>query len=55
VRCQAIREANAHIASLPLCSPDLNPIEQVFANIRHWMRKAQALAVTQSTPTLQMA
>jgi len=23
------------------CSPDLNPIEQTFAMIKHWMRMAQ--------------
>ena len=26
---------------LPAYSPDLNPIEQTFAKIKHWMRRAQ--------------
>ncbi len=26
---------------LPLYSPDLNPIEQAFAKVKHWMRMAQ--------------
>jgi transposase len=26
---------------LPPYSPDLNPIEQAFAKIKHWMRRAQ--------------
>lgn len=42
---QAIRRAHAHLAFLPPYSPDLNPIEQVFAKIKHWMRVAQARTV----------
>lgn len=38
----AIRSAGAHLAFLPPYSPDLNPIEQAFAKIKHWMRAAQA-------------
>lgn len=41
----AIRQADAHLAFLPPYSPDLNPIEQVFAKIKHWMRNAQARTV----------
>jgi transposase len=41
----AIRDARAHLAFLPPYSPDLNPIEQVFAKIKHWMRMAQARTV----------
>jgi len=37
---KAIREAGAHLLFLPPCSPDLNPIEQVFAKLRHLMRTA---------------
>ena len=37
----AIREAGARLWFLPKYSPDLNPIEQVFAKIKHWMRLAQ--------------
>ncbi|UYO53620.1 transposase [Rhodopseudomonas palustris] len=34
---QMIREAGARLWYLPPYSPDLNPIEQVFAKIKHWM------------------
>ncbi|MDQ0513241.1 transposase [Angulomicrobium amanitiforme] len=36
-----IRAAGARLWFLPPYSPDLNPIEQAFAKIKHWMRKAQ--------------
>ena len=39
---RTISNADARIAFLPLYSPDLNPIEQVFAKINHWMLMAQA-------------
>lgn len=38
---QKIRAAGARLRYLPSYSPDLNPIEQAFAKIKHWMRKAQ--------------
>ncbi len=38
----AIRARGAHLIFLPPYSPDLNPIEQVFAKLKHLMRKAQA-------------
>jgi transposase len=37
---QAIRAAGAKLFFLPPYSPDLNPIEQVFAKLKHLMRKA---------------
>jgi transposase len=37
----AIRSAGARLFFLPPYSPDLNPIEQAFAKIKHWMRQAQ--------------
>jgi len=37
---QAIRKAGAHMLFLPAYSPDLNPIEQVFAKLKHIMRDA---------------
>ena len=37
---QAIREAGAKLFFLPPYSPDLNPIEQVFAKLKALMRKA---------------
>ncbi len=38
---QTIRTAGARLWFLPKYSPDLNPIEQAFAKIKHWMRMAQ--------------
>lgn len=35
------RAASARLWYLPPYSPDLNPIEQAFAKIKHWMRDAQ--------------
>jgi transposase len=37
---RAIRAAGAKLFFLPPYSPDLNPIEQVFAKLKHLMRKA---------------
>ena len=37
----AIKAAGARLWFLPPYSPDLNPIEQTFAKIKHWMRFAQ--------------
>jgi transposase len=37
----AVRARQAHLFFLPPYSPDLNPIEQVFAKLKHLMRKAQ--------------
>lgn len=37
---RAIRGVGAHLLFLPPYSPDLNPIEQVFAKLKHLMRKA---------------
>jgi transposase len=37
---QAIRSVGARLLFLPPYSPDLNPIEQVFAKLKHLMRKA---------------
>ena len=41
----AVRAAGAHLLFLPPYSPDLNPIEQVFAKLKHMMRKAQPRTV----------
>ena len=38
---QMIHDAGAELRFLPPYSPDLNPIEQAFAKIKHWMRHAQ--------------
>lgn len=37
---KAIRSAGAHMLFLPPYSPDLNPIEQVFAKLKHLLREA---------------
>jgi transposase len=36
-----IQAAGARLWYLPPYSPDLNPIEQAFAKIKHWMRNTQ--------------
>ena len=41
----AIRRVGAHLIFLPKYSPDLNPIEQVFAKLKHLLRKAGARTV----------
>jgi putative transposase len=38
----AIRSVGAKLFFLPKYSPDLNPIEQVFAKLKHFLRKAAA-------------
>ncbi len=40
-----IRAAGARLLFLPPYSPDLNPIEQVFAKLKHLMRKAAERSV----------
>ncbi|HHY48179.1 MAG TPA: IS630 family transposase [Alphaproteobacteria bacterium] len=40
-----IRAAGARLWYMPPYSPDLNPIEQTFAKIKHWMRAAQRRTV----------
>ena len=39
---RAIQQAGAKLFLLPKYSPDLNPIEQVFAKLKHLLRKAAA-------------
>jgi transposase len=41
----AIRAVGARLVFLPPYSPDLNPIEQVFAKLKHLMRKAAERSV----------
>jgi len=50
----AIRDAGARLLLLPKYSPDLNPIEQFFAKLKHHLRKAQPRsldAVCETTAT----
>jgi transposase len=42
---RAIRSAGAKLFLLPKYSPDLNPIEQVFAKLKHMLRKAGARTI----------
>jgi putative transposase len=45
----AIRRAGAKLFLLPKYSPDLNPIEQVFAKLKHLLRKTAARTKTAVT------
>lgn len=45
---RAIRDAGAKLLFLPPYSPDLNPIEQAFAKLKHWLRKAQARSIEET-------
>lgn len=40
-----IRGAGAKLLFLPPYSPDLNPIEQAFAKLKHWLRNDQARSI----------
>ena len=42
---RAVLAAGARFAFLPPYSPDFNPIEQVFAKVKHWLRMAQARSI----------
>ena len=42
---RAIRAAGARLIFLPKYSPDLNPIEQVFAKLKHLLRNAAARTI----------
>jgi len=45
---RAIRNAGAHLLFLPPYSPDLNPIEQLFAKLKLLMRAAQPRTVEET-------
>ena len=49
---RAIRAAGAHLFFLPPYSPDLNPIEQVFAKLKALLRKADPRSVEQAWKTI---
>ena len=42
---QAIRKTGARLLFLPPYSPDLNPIEQAFAKLKHMLRKARQRSI----------
>lgn len=45
---QMICAARARLRCLPPYSPDLRPIEQAFARIKHWMRIAQKRTIEET-------
>ena len=45
---RALRAAGVHLLFLPPYSPDLNPIEQMFAKLKHLMRRAAERNVEQT-------
>lgn len=44
----AIKAVGARLWFLPPYSPDLNPIEQTFSKIKHWMRAAQKRTIEEA-------
>jgi len=42
---RAIRQVGAHLLFLPPYSPDLNPIEQLFAKLKHLLRRDEPRTV----------
>jgi transposase len=48
----AIKSAGARLFLLPKYSPDLNPIEQLFAKLKHWLRKAARRTIEAVCDTL---
>ncbi len=51
----AIRNAGARLLFLPPYSPDLNPIEQVFAKLKHFLRDAAARSVETTSQAIATA
>ena len=49
---RAIRAAGAYLFFLPPYSPDLNPIEQVFAKLKALLRKAAARSIEEVTQAI---
>lgn len=47
-----IRAGGAKLLFLPKYSPDLNPIEQLFAKLKHFLRKAAARTVAAICATI---
>jgi transposase len=45
---RAIRAAGAHLIFLPPYSPDLNPIEQVFAKLKTLLKKANTRTIEET-------
>lgn len=49
---RAIRRADAKLIFLPPYSPDLNPIEQAFAKLKHWLRQLQPRSIEETHQSL---
>jgi transposase len=49
---RAIRSVGAYLFFLPKYSPDLNPIEQLFSKLKHWLRQAAKRTVDEVTKAL---
>ena len=49
---RAIRATGAHLLFLPPYSPDLNPIEQVFAKLKALLRKADPRSIEKTWKTI---
>ena len=49
----ALRTVGAKLFFLPPYSPDLNPIEQVFAKLKTLLRKAEARTLEATTSSIQ--
>ncbi len=49
---ELIRSTGAKLFFLPKYSPDLNPIEQAFAKLKHLLRKANARSVEAISATI---
>jgi transposase len=47
-----IRKAGAHLFFRPSYSPDLNPIEPLFAKLKHLIRKAEPRTVETAWRTI---
>ena len=45
---QALRAAGARLIYLPPYSPDLNPIEQAFSKLKHWLRTARERSIDEA-------
>lgn len=45
---QMIKKAGARLWFLPPYSPELNPIEHTFSQIKHWMRMAQKRTIEEA-------
>jgi transposase len=49
---RAIRAVGAYLFFLPKYSPDLNPIEQFFSKLKHWLRDAAKRSIEAVTAAI---